>query len=59
LLEGGAKQDSERMNMAADGDLDKETAVHRQGYERFISWFKTGTVICLIIAAIVILIIRK
>ena len=45
--------------MAAQGDLDKEVAVHRQGYEKFITLLRTGAVICLIIAFIVILLIAK
>ena len=45
--------------MAAQGDLDKEVAVHRQGYEKFITLLKTGTVIAAIIAFIVILLISR
>ncbi|MBV9930357.1 MAG: hypothetical protein JO013_05375 [Alphaproteobacteria bacterium] len=45
--------------MAAQGEIDKETAVHRQGYERFISMFRMGAVICFILAFIVILLISK
>jgi hypothetical protein len=46
------------MHMAADLDLEKETAVHRKGYVGFINMMKWGTVISVIIAAIVVLIIR-
>jgi len=45
--------------MAAERELENETVVHRQGYERFITMFKVGTVICLILAVIVVLVIRK
>lgn len=45
--------------MAAQGDLDKDLAVHRRGYEKFIAAFRTGAVICFILAFIVILIIAK
>lgn len=45
--------------MAADTNPDKEFAVHRRGYEKFISVFKVGAVICFILAFIVILIISK
>ncbi|HEY0027985.1 MAG TPA: aa3-type cytochrome c oxidase subunit IV [Allosphingosinicella sp.] len=44
--------------MAAELDLEKETAVHRKGYVGFIAMMKWGTIISLIIAAIVVLIIR-
>jgi hypothetical protein len=45
--------------MAAQGDADKELTVHRQGYEKFISMFRIGAVVCAIIAFIVVLLIRK
>jgi hypothetical protein len=45
--------------MAAQGELDKEIAVHREGYERFITMFRVGAVLCAIIAFIVILVIAK
>jgi hypothetical protein len=44
--------------MAADLDLEKETAVHRKGYVGFIAMMKWGTIISVITAAIVVLIIR-
>ena len=43
--------------MAAQGEADKELIVHRRGYERFIRLFRTGAIVCLIVAFIVILII--
>jgi hypothetical protein len=46
------------MHMAADLDLEKETAVHRKGYVGFITMMKWGTIISVIVAAIVVLIIR-
>lgn len=45
--------------MAAQGDLDKEVAVHRQGYEKFITAFRVSAVICFIIACIVVLLISR
>ncbi|HEY0412691.1 MAG TPA: hypothetical protein VGD66_06090 [Allosphingosinicella sp.] len=45
--------------MAAQGDTDKEVAVHRQGYAKFISLFRASAAICFVIAFIVILLIRK
>ena len=45
--------------MAAEGEADKELIVHRKGYESFISLFRTGAIICLVIAFIIILIIRS
>jgi hypothetical protein len=45
--------------MAVQGELDKQVAVHRQGYERFITLFRVGAVICAIVAFIVILIIAN
>jgi len=45
--------------MAAERELENETVVHRQGYERFITMFKVGTGIALVMALIVILVIRK
>ncbi|HEY0311079.1 MAG TPA: hypothetical protein VGC56_01145 [Allosphingosinicella sp.] len=49
----------QRIEMAAHTDLDKEFAVHRKGYEKFISVFKVGAVLCFILAFIVILVISK
>jgi hypothetical protein len=45
--------------MAAEGDLDKEVAIHWQGYEKFIRLLRTGAVISFIIAFIVILLIAR
>ena len=45
--------------MAADGEADKELVVHRKGYESFISLFRIGAGICLVLAFIIILIIRS
>jgi hypothetical protein len=45
--------------MAAQGELDKQTAIHRHGYEKFIGLLRTGAVISFILAFIVILIIAK
>ncbi|HEY7811416.1 MAG TPA: aa3-type cytochrome c oxidase subunit IV [Allosphingosinicella sp.] len=44
--------------MAADLDLEKETAVHRKGYVAFVGLIKWGAIISAIVAAIVVLIIR-
>ncbi len=43
--------------MAADLDLEKETAVHRKGYVGFISLMKWGTILSAITAAVVVVII--
>jgi hypothetical protein len=51
-------QHEQRTHMAADLDLEKETAVHRKGYTSFIGMMKWGTIISMILAAIVVLIIR-
>jgi len=45
--------------MAAERELENQTVVHRQGYERFITMFKVGTAIAIVMAVIVILVIRK
>jgi hypothetical protein len=45
--------------MAAQGELEKETIVHREGYDRFITLLRVGTAICLVIAFIVILLIAE
>ena len=45
--------------MAVEGEADKELVVHRKGYESFISLFRIGAGVCLVIAFIVILIIRS
>jgi hypothetical protein len=58
LVRSGAQPASERNDMAAEGD-DKELLVHRRGYESFISMFRIGAAICLVIGFIVILLIRK
>ena len=43
--------------MAVEGDADKELLVHRRGYESFITLFRTGAIVCAVIAFIIILII--
>lgn len=43
--------------MAADMEADKELIVHRRGYESFIRLFRTGAIVCAIIAFFIILII--
>ncbi|HEX8668519.1 MAG TPA: aa3-type cytochrome c oxidase subunit IV [Allosphingosinicella sp.] len=45
--------------MAADLDLEKETAVHRRGYSGFVSLMKWGTIVSVIIGFIVVLIIAN
>jgi hypothetical protein len=59
LLEGAATSERERIEMAAQGDADKELTVHRQGYAKFISMFRISAVTCAIIAFVVVLLIRK
>jgi hypothetical protein len=44
--------------MAAQ-EIDKELAVHRRGYEKFITLFRIAAAVCLVIALVVILIISK
>ena len=45
--------------MVAEGEADKELIVHRRGYESFISMFRIAAGICLVVALIVVLVIRK
>jgi len=45
--------------MAAELDIEKENAVHRKGYEGFVSLFKWGTIASAILAIIVVLIIAN
>ena len=45
--------------MAAEGEMEKELSVHQRGYDKFITLFRVGAAICLVVALIVILIIRK
>ena len=45
--------------MAADLDLEKENTVHTQGYLRFLSLLKWGTIISVAITAIVVLLIAN
>ena len=45
--------------MAADLDLEKETTVHTQGYLRFLALLKWGTIISVVITAIVVLLIAN
>jgi hypothetical protein len=59
LLEGAATSERERIEMAAQGDADKELTVHRRGYEKFVSMFRISAVVCAIIPFIIVLLIRK
>ena len=43
--------------MAAELDLEKETASHRRGYSGFVSLMKWGTIISAVTAMIVVFII--
>jgi hypothetical protein len=43
--------------MAADLDLEKETASHRKGYDGFITLMKWGTILSAITALVVVFII--
>ncbi|WP_167737642.1 aa3-type cytochrome c oxidase subunit IV [Sphingomonas parva] len=45
--------------MAAELDLEKETAVHAQGYSRFVALLKWGTIAAAVITALVVLIIAN
>jgi glycosyltransferase involved in cell wall biosynthesis len=48
-----------RMDMAAEGELEKEVVTHRKGYESFTFLMKWAAVTCVVIGFIVILLIRK
>jgi hypothetical protein len=54
-----ANETNQGVDMAAEGELDREIIVHRKGYERFIGMMRWGAVICLIVGFIVILAIAK
>ena len=43
--------------MAAEVELEKEAAVHKRGYEGFVSLMKWGTILSVIIAMIVVFLI--
>lgn len=45
--------------MAAEGEIEKETIVHKKGYEGFLFLMKWGAVISLVLGFIVILLIRE
>jgi hypothetical protein len=45
--------------MAAEGELEKEVVTHRKGYEAFTFMMKWAAIVCVVIALIVILLIRK
>ncbi|HEX8466858.1 MAG TPA: aa3-type cytochrome c oxidase subunit IV [Allosphingosinicella sp.] len=45
--------------MAAEGEIEKETIVHRKGYEGFLFLMKWGAVISLVLGFIVLLLIRE
>ena len=45
--------------MAAEGELDKEVAIHRRGYEAFIRLLRVGAILSFITAMIVVLLIAK
>jgi hypothetical protein len=48
-----------RIDMAAEGEMEKEVGAHRKGYEGFIFLMKWGAIICVILGLIVILLIRE
>ena len=45
--------------MAANGETHKDLRAHQDSYGRFLSWFKTGTIVVAIIAAAVVFIITR
>ncbi|MDB5670094.1 MAG: hypothetical protein JWO25_1053 [Alphaproteobacteria bacterium] len=47
------------VHMVAEGEFDRETIVHRKGYESFIGMMRIGAVVCFIIAMFVIFAIAK
>jgi hypothetical protein len=47
------------MDMAAELDLEKETASHRKGYSGFITLMKWGTILSAITALVVVFLIAE
>lgn len=45
--------------MAAQGEIEKETIVHKKGYEGFLFLMKWGAIISIVLGFIVILLIRE
>jgi len=45
--------------MAAEGELDKEVTVHRQGYARFITMMKWGALLSFIVGMFVVFVISN
>ena len=45
--------------MAGELDLEKETTVHTEGYLRFLGMLKWGTIVSVVITAIVVLLIAN
>ncbi|MDT9598292.1 aa3-type cytochrome c oxidase subunit IV [Sphingosinicella rhizophila] len=45
--------------MAAEGDLQKEVATHKKGYEGFVGLMKWGGIVSLLLALIVVFVIAE
>ncbi len=45
--------------MAAEGEIETETIVHRKGYESFLFLMKWGAIISIVLGFIVVLLIRE
>jgi hypothetical protein len=48
-----------RIDMAAEGEIDKEVVTHRKGYDGFVFLMKWSAIVCVVIALIVILLIAE
>jgi hypothetical protein len=55
----GRRTTGTRIDMAAEGEIEKEVVTHRKGYEGFIFLMKWGAIVCVILGLIVILLIRE
>jgi hypothetical protein len=55
----GRRTAGTRIDMAAEGELEKEVVTHRKGYEGFVSLMKWGAIVCVVVALIVILLIAE
>jgi hypothetical protein len=53
------RRNEKGVHMAAEGEFDRETIVHKKGYDSFIGMMRMAAVICFIIAMLVIFAIAK
>ncbi len=56
---GTAPTSIERMDMAAEGEIEKEAIVHEKGYEGFLFLMKWGAITSLVLGFIVVLLISE